>query len=671
MKRTFGSKFIAVITCVMMVFCMLPQTSFAEDEAPIVDGQVTEDGVRIEVADDVTEFSDSIQTETGEAFIEIAPDEVGTYEESDLYDVSESPDGTVEAVSIYSSKRLILYTTDEVSDTYGAERAAFYKNRYVLVYDSEEATRDAYESLKEIYGDSVVIDVPIRTASAAAAGWGTDYMELDDRTAYCVAQSYNGTVTVAVLDSGVNGSHEIFQDTVFVAGYNFVAGSEDCSDDNGHGTAVAGIIAESTPPNVKIMPVKVLDSDGAGHITDIENGLDYACAHGADVVNMSFAIIINNYSDHQIESLNAWAASMDGTMSENAGRGVIFIAASGNENTDIDEGNCYPAVSRYTISVGAIKDTGLRAGFSSYGNSLDFVAPGYNISVASASDNTAYVTQRGTSFSCPYIAAAAALIKLENPAAGQDVVKTRLTSISIDLGTEGKDVYYGNGCPRFAAYTPGNSQGGNEGGDDPGETGGGNEGGSDPAENPGTTVTPPAVTKINLSKSAKLSGLKNKTYTGKAIKQSPVVTCGGKTLKLNTDYTVTYKNNKNVGTATVTVKGKGNYSGTLSKTFKVLPKGTTLETLGRARKAITVRWKKQSTKMSEARITGYQIQLATDSKFTKNKKTVTIAGYKNTSKKVKNLKAKTKYYVRIRTYRTIKGTKYYSSWSKVKTIKTK
>ena len=75
--------------------------------------------------------------------------------------------------------------------------------------------------------------------------------------------------------------------------------------------------------------------------------------------------------------------------------------------------------------------------------------------------------------------------------------------------------------------------------------------------------------------------------------------------------------------------------------------------------------------MSSARITGYQIQLATDSKFTKNKKLVKVKGYKKVSKKVKSLKGGKKYYVRIRTYKTIGGIDYCSPWSKAKNVKTK
>ena len=119
------------------------------------------------------------------------------------------------------------------------------------------------------------------------------------------------------------------------------------------------------------------------------------------------------------------------------------------------------------------------------------------------------------------------------------------------------------------------------------------------------------------------------------------------------------------------ITGKGNYTGTTKATYKINPKGTSLKKPKKAKKAITVKWKKQAAKMSKSRITGYQIQLATDKQFTKNKKTVNVKGYKKVSKKVKKLKAKKKYYVRIRTYKTVSGQKYYSAWSKVKAIKTK
>ena len=170
--------------------------------------------------------------------------------------------------------------------------------------------------------------------------------------------------------------------------------------------------------------------------------------------------------------------------------------------------------------------------------------------------------------------------------------------------------------------------------------------------------------------SATVSNISDKVYTGSEIKPVPTVKYEGNKLINGLDYTITYKNNKSVGKATVTFTGRGIYEGTLTKTFKINPKGTTLKTPAALKSALTVKWNKQSTKMASTRITGYQIQLATNSAFTKNKKEVKVKGYSVLSKKVTKLKAKTKYYIRIRTYKTVNGTTYYSKWSGNKTKKT-
>ena len=101
------------------------------------------------------------------------------------------------------------------------------------------------------------------------------------------------------------------------------------------------------------------------------------------------------------------------------------------------------------------------------------------------------------------------------------------------------------------------------------------------------------------------------------------------------------------------------------------PKGTKIKSLKRGRGSVTVRWNKQAAKVSGKRIAGYQLQLATNKKFTKNKKSVTVKNYKTVKKKISGLKKGKKYYVKIRTYRIDNGKKIYSPWSKVKTIKTK
>lgn len=162
---------------------------------------------------------------------------------------------------------------------------------------------------------------------------------------------------------------------------------------------------------------------------------------------------------------------------------------------------------------------------------------------------------------------------------------------------------------------------------------------------------------------------KSYVYDGKTKK--PGVTIKnelGKTLKEGTDYKVSYSSGrKNVGEYKVTITFKGKYKNLAKKTlkFKILPKGTKLKSLKKAKKSFTVQWNKQKTQT-----TGYEIQYSTSSKFS-NATTKTIKKSSTVSKTINNLKAKKKYYVRIRTYKTVKGQKLYSEWTKVQTIKTK
>ena len=168
----------------------------------------------------------------------------------------------------------------------------------------------------------------------------------------------------------------------------------------------------------------------------------------------------------------------------------------------------------------------------------------------------------------------------------------------------------------------------------------------------------------NNFKKATVSGISTKAFTGKNITQSITVKYNGKTLKKGTDYTVSYSNNKKVGTATVKITGKGSYTGTITKTFKINPAKQEIQKLTAKSKAFFVDWAQKGS------ATGYEIQYATNSKFTSAKK-VTITNKKTDTKTVSKLSGKKKYYVRVRSYTTVKGTKYYGAWSASKSVTTK
>lgn len=184
-------------------------------------------------------------------------------------------------------------------------------------------------------------------------------------------------------------------------------------------------------------------------------------------------------------------------------------------------------------------------------------------------------------------------------------------------------------------------------------------------EKPSKPETPEVkVASVKLAKTSYV-------YDGK-VKKPAVVAKNNKGEKITSkDYTVKYAAGcKNVGTYTVKVTFKGDYKGTFTKTFNINPKGTSLSKVKAARKSFSATWKKQSKQTS-----GYQLQYSTNKKFAKSVKTSTISKNTTVKKTVKKLSAKKTYYVRVRTYKTVKvgkkSVKIYSGWSAAKKVKTK
>ncbi len=168
----------------------------------------------------------------------------------------------------------------------------------------------------------------------------------------------------------------------------------------------------------------------------------------------------------------------------------------------------------------------------------------------------------------------------------------------------------------------------------------------------------------------RIPALADRTYTGKKIEQKPELFLDKYALIEMQDCTFGFENNKNVGKAVVNITGHGNFAGERTLTFKINPKPSKIKSVKAKKKGCTVKWAKVSQQA-----TGYQIQTALNSKFTKSKKTYKITSYKTVSKTISKLKAGKKYYVRVRTYKNVKeGGKtvpYYSEWTKAKSVKTK
>ncbi|WP_419025385.1 fibronectin type III domain-containing protein [Emergencia sp.] len=161
------------------------------------------------------------------------------------------------------------------------------------------------------------------------------------------------------------------------------------------------------------------------------------------------------------------------------------------------------------------------------------------------------------------------------------------------------------------------------------------------------------------------TSFKSYTYTGKIIKPAPRLVINGKTLKKNKDYTVAYSNNKQIGQASITLKGKGKYTGQRTIYFNIVPKKVTVSSAkSLAKKSLQIKWKKVSS------VTGYQVQWSKSKKFTFSK-SAKIVGVSKTTRKITKLSSKKKYYVRVRAYKTVQGKNYYGKWSVSKVIAVK
>lgn len=174
------------------------------------------------------------------------------------------------------------------------------------------------------------------------------------------------------------------------------------------------------------------------------------------------------------------------------------------------------------------------------------------------------------------------------------------------------------------------------------------------------TITPRDIADEGVTADA----IPAQSHTGKSLKPVPSLSYGGQPLAHGTDFSCAYANNKAVGTATVTVTGMGNFTGSRTLSFRILPKATAISRLAAGKGKVTVSWKKISG------VTGYQVAYSLKSSFSSQVKK-TAKGATKKSLVVNGLKSRKTYYFRIRTYKTVNGKTYYSPWSKAKKVRVK
>jgi len=279
----------------------------------------------------------------------------------------------------------------------------------------------------------------------------------------------NSDVIVAVIDTGV--AYENYNDykqapdlagTNFTDGYDFINSDSHANDDAGHGTHVAGTIAQTTNNSIgtaglaykcTIMPIKVLGANGSGTSSSLAQGIRWAADHNANVINMSLGFPVGSNGGSAVREAIQYAY----------GKGLIMVAAAGNEANDhgYTEGIDYPAAHDEVIAVGAIRYDKHYTNYSNYGSAITCVAPGGKVNFDQNGDGNSdgilqqtftggnytrfrYVFYEGTSSASPHVAAAAALF-VARRAGGPAEFRQAIIETSEDLGSSGFDNHYGYG----------------------------------------------------------------------------------------------------------------------------------------------------------------------------------------------------------------------------------
>lgn len=344
---------------------------------------------------------------------------------------------------------LIVISDSKIKDSYGAKNIIEAPNhQYILQYSSEEEKESAFKQLKQDKRvESVEENGIYTTEEGDYNSWGIEKIALDHAIISANANSENmQQVTVAIIDTGCDMTlFNKYYGGKIADFYNVLEQSTTVMvDEDGHGTHVAGTIAEGTPNNVKILPIKV-SRTGSMYYSDIIAAINYIVyKNNAQVINMSFGGYgYNKALDQVIESAKK--------------KNIISIAAAGNDSTAKKH---YPSSLENTISIASVDSNLNKSTFSNYGAEITFAAPGTNIKSIMGKD--ASISKRngnnddddheiisGTSMATPHAVAAVAVLKGYNKNITFENVVDILKDNAQDLGEEGWDQYYGNGLISF------------------------------------------------------------------------------------------------------------------------------------------------------------------------------------------------------------------------------
>ncbi|MBI2836567.1 MAG: S8 family peptidase [Chloroflexi bacterium] len=310
----------------------------------------------------------------------------------------------------------------------------------VILPPGARAELAALPGVASVENDGLVYAIGLgdSTDPEVMAAWGVD--RTDAEKAWAVGQNGAGA-KVAIIDTGIEYTHPDLAGN-YAGGYDWVSDDTDPMDDNGHGTHVAGIVGAvrgnggvaGVAPGARLYGLKVLNASGSGYWSDVISALDWAVKNGMQIANMSLGA-------------NSAPRALQTAADKAYASGVLLVAAAGNDGKGSVS---YPARYSSVVAVAATDTTDQRPWWSNFGSQVELSSPG--VGVYSTYRGGGYASLSGTSMATPHATGVAALVFVSGRAVNSDgkngianEVRKILQDTADDLGTTGKDKYYGYG----------------------------------------------------------------------------------------------------------------------------------------------------------------------------------------------------------------------------------
>ena len=497
-------------------------------ETPEAEETESEDA---ETADAGNEDAEITETEPADAEYEGAETSDAEYEDEEenyedpVFDIESSGDPDDELSEEDEDVEFVRVEdgSGEKSDGAEADEAQDAESAVTEAQDAEAADLDI-EDLSDFDDDVQTDEETVGKYFSGESGYlskAVGYMRINKLLNN--SGSVNNGVTVAVIDTGYDTSCYCVSYSRVLASKGVCLYGGSMHDANGHGTFVLNQIYEATNSSVKFIPINMYSDSGYSPLSMAESAIYKAVNLGANVINYS-----NGAETGFAETYSAGEAALQYALDHKC----YLVASAGNDNR-----NAYyywPANSDRCLTISAISyRTGYITSYSNYGSPVDFAAPGgdYGEYIYGYTTDNDYTGYAGTSQAAPYYTAIIANLKANGRSySSLSALIKSLTNYCNSSLTSESSFYVGNGCVDLSK---------------------------------------------SINRSMTLNAYKDfgsRTYTGSPIYPNPTVRYNGTKLKRGRDYTITYANNINVGTARISVKGRGFYHGTATRYFKIVPR---------------------------------------------------------------------------------------------------